>query len=216
MTDYSSYLQKQGPNIKLSNDKEAQSSSLESPSITSGIFSTIKGYIKLGSSETEVPPQDQSWISKISKKCEVERSYKLFFIFLFLGLGITFFSFFFLPMIILSPKKFVSLFSLGSSITICSFIFYYGTYDFLSMLFCKERRLYTIMFISSICLGECLSFTKAFFLLSVICSIVQMLIMFTFSLSFIPGGRTGIAFMWDLVLSPIKRMFTSSGSSLPI
>lgn len=215
--DYSSYLQKQGPNIKLSGDKDTQSSSVQSPSITSGLFSTIKGYMKLSTSEKEIVlPQDQSWISRISKKCEVEKSYKLFFLFLFLGLGITFFSFFFLPMILLSPKKFVSLFSLGSSITIFSFIFYYGTYDFLSMLFCKERRLYTIMFISSICLGECFSFTKSFFLLSLICSIVQMLIMFTFTLSFIPGGRAGITFMWDLVFSPIKRIFSSSGSALPI
>lgn len=217
MTNYSSYLKSNKINFDSPNDIEKEGNvSLESTptqnqtgkSVFSTVFNTVKGYVKLSSSENAEPPkEDNSIKSKIVKCCEVERSYTAFFIFLFLGIGLVGLSFLFLPMAILAPQKFVSLFSLGCLTTISSFIFYYGTAEFLNMLFNKERRWFTVMFFVSMFLGIYLAFIKTYFILSLICSGVELFVMIVFTLSFIPGGKTGISFMFSMVTSPIKRIF---------
>ena len=117
-------------------------------------------------------------------------------------------SFLFLPMILIAPKKFVSLFSMGSLITIFSFIFYYGTYDFLLMLFNKDRRWFTSGFLISVGIGVYFSFYPTYMIISIICSGFQMIVMFMFILSFIPGGKAGIDFMINIILSPFKKIFS--------
>lgn len=170
MADYSSYLKQNKVNFAEHDDIENQgnvdlqegcssnnSQTSGGQNVFSTIFSKVKGYVKLSSTENQVPEkQDNSIKGRIARFCEVEKSYTAFFIFLFLGLGLIGLSFIFLPMAILAPQKFVFLFSLGCLITIASFIFYYGTSDFLSMLFNQERRWFTFMFLVSMTLGATL------------------------------------------------------------
>jgi hypothetical protein len=81
------------------------------------------------------------------KKYENDKFYRLK-----VRIGLLFVSLFFLPFILFSPGKFVSLFSLGSIGTLSSFIFLYGASGFLTMLFSRERLLFTMLFISSLVL----------------------------------------------------------------
>lgn len=222
MTDYSSYLKQNKVNFGDPEDIENQGSvdlqegNSSNNSQTSGgqnvfstIFSKVKGYVKLSSSENQEPEKkDNSIKGRIARFCEVEKSYTAFFIFLFLGLGLIGLSFLFLPMAILAPQKFVALFSLGCLTTISSFIFYYGTFDFLSMLFNQERRWFTFMFLVSMTLGCYFTLGKSYFIISLVCSGVEMFVMIVFLLSFIPGGKAGISFMFSMVTSPIKRIFS--------
>ena len=222
MTDYSSYLKQNKVNFGDPEDIENQGSvdlqegnsfnnsqTNGGQTVFSTIFSKVKGYVKLSSSENQEPEKkDNSIKGRIARFCEVEKSYTAFFIFLFLGLGLMGLSFLFLPMAILAPQKFVALFSLGCLTTISSFIFYYGTSDFLSMLFNQERRWFTFMFLVSMTLGCYFTLGKSYFIISLVCSGVEMFVMIVFLLSFIPGGKTGISFMFSMVTSPIKRIFS--------
>ena len=63
-------------------------------------------------------------------KIQVETSYLKFGIIFFTGIVIIIISFLFLPLIIITPKKFTLLFALGTFVTILSFIFYFGTNKF--------------------------------------------------------------------------------------
>lgn len=216
MTDYSKYLN----TISLENNEVESVQPLSSESSIysdkssekskfSTLFDKVKGYVRLSTSDSEQQQREKenSYLYKISKIINIERSYKAFFLFLILGIGIIIFSFCFLPMAILAPKKFVSLFSLGCTTTIFSFIFYYGTYEFLSILFNKERRIYSLLFFIVTIFGIYFSFfVKTHFILSLICTSIQFVIVIIFTLSFIPGGKSGINFILNLVLSPIKKI----------
>lgn len=156
-----------------------------------------------GAKEEERP---QTTYEKIVSYIEVETSYTTFLIVLALGFFVIFMSLFFLPTIIIYPQKFVSLFSLGSFIIISSFIFIHGTKAYLEMLFNEDRRLYTISYFLSIFVGIYFSNFTTMFIVSHICSMLQLLIMAFFILSFIPGGQTGISF----ILGMIKSFFVKS------
>lgn len=140
---------------------------------------------------------------------EVEKSYTIFFIILFLGMGVIMLSLMFLPLAVINPKKFVSLFSLGSLLIIGSFIFIHGTRDFCGMLFSKTRWVLTTLFLTSIATGVFFSFYGNYFIIAYICSIFQFITLVTFVLSFIPGGGMGINFIWNLIKSPFSRQSES-------
>ena len=212
MTDYSSKLKKASNYQNLpSTDIDIESgieNKTESKNSYSSFINKIKNVVKISSTNDKIEIENNnSLINKISKCFEVEKSYTNFFILLFIGLGLIGFSFFFLPMAILAPKKFVSLFSLGCIVTITSFIFYYGTYDFLLMLFKKDRRLITIGFLLSVGIGVYFSFNPTYYIISLICTGIQMIVMIMFILSFIPGGKSGINLIISIITSPFKKLF---------
>ena len=212
MTDYSSKLKKASNYQNLpSSDIDIESgieTKTETKSSYSSFINKIKNVVKISSTNDIIEIENSnSIISKISKCFEVEKSYTNFFVLLFIGLGLIGFSFVFLPMAILAPKKFVSLFSLGCIVTITSFIFYYGTYDFLLMLFKKDRRLITIGFLLSIGIGVYFSFNPTYYIISLICTGIQMVVMVMFILSFIPGGKSGINLIISMITAPFKKIF---------
>ena len=212
MTDYSSKLKKASNYQNLPSSDIDIESGIENKTVTKSSYSSfinkIKNVVKISSTNDKIEIENNNTlISKISKCFEVEKSYTNFFILLFIGLGLIGFSFFFLPMAILAPKKFVSLFSLGCIVTITSFIFYYGTFDFLLMLFKKDRRLITIGFLLSIGIGLYFSFNPTYYIISLICTGIQMVVMVMFILSFIPGGKSGINLIISMITSPFKKIF---------
>ena len=207
MNDYSVKLHKAKtmslPSSEIESENNVQIESSNSLNIKNKIgnayfnfVNKIKDYTKLGNNNSnEIQNNNNSdCLKKISSYIEIEKSYKIFFLFL--------------PMILIAPKKFVSLFSMGSLITIFSFIFYYGTYDFLLMLFNKDRRWFTSGFLLSVGIGVYFSFYPTYMIISIICSGFQMIVMFMFILSFIPGGQAGIDFMISIIVSPFKKIFS--------
>lgn len=178
-----------------------EENALNSKEENSGLLSSIKNVF---SPKEEVVPNTCG--EKILSWFEVEKSYTSFFVVIGFGLCILFLSFMFLPLAIFNPQKFVSLFSLGTFIVILSFIFIYGTREYIKMLFSQKRALLTSLYLVSICIGIVFSFRDSFFIISYVCAAIQLITVVTFFLSFVPGGETGISFIW----SSIKSIFIKS------
>lgn len=204
--------------IKLSNDDNTQNVQKQQ---SSSLFSTLKGYVTLNSNDTDnsnendpfissTPKETSLFLSKVQNVFQVEQSYSKFLIVLFIGVCLLFLSLMFLPMVVFSPQKFVFMFSLGSFITIYSFIFYYGTNEFMKMIFCQERRMYTISFLASLGIGFYFMFKPTYYIIALLCSGLQMVVMVIFVLSFIPGGKNGIAFIINMMLAPLKNMINKN------
>ena len=130
---------------------------------------------------------------------EVERDLKMFFILLCVGCALILFSTFFLLTILLKPKPFVSLFSLGSFVLIVSFIFLHGTQRYFEILFDRSRLVYTITYFITLILGFVFSAVKSLYFASLFISAVQVFVTIIFILSFIPGGKAGISMMMTSV-----------------
>jgi cation transport ATPase len=190
----------------------------------SNIIGKVKSFFNFGNQATENSAQNSSTTlneqpsnedpnslkNKIMKKLqdniEVEKSYQTFFILLLIGLALLCLSLMFLPVIILSPYKFVSCFSIGSLLILISFIFVYGTKSYFETLFSKSRFLFTLLFLGSIILGLVFAWSQYFFL-SLICSFAQLVTLIVFVLSFIPGGKNGISLIGRMLSSPFTNMW---------
>lgn len=144
----------------------------------------------------------------VSNSIEVEKSYKSFFITIAIGFGFLALSLIFLPFVILQPQKFLSLFSIGSLFVLGSFIFIHGTKEYFTMLFDTKRKFFTIAYLISLLLGFYYAFIKGYFLISLICTAVQLVTLIIFTLSFIPGGNSGIALILSMLQSPALNMIS--------
>lgn len=201
------FEKKSNPDYKMSTDQGEENNTGYS---YSNLVSKVKGYMKLTTNDAEssTPAENLPWHGRLKasilQSLEVEKSYKLFFMVLAVGLAIIGFSTVF---IILSPQKFVALFSLGSLVTLNSFIFLNGTFGHFEMLFSKNRLPFTIMYLISIVLGTYFSFSGSF-ILSMVCSAFQLVSLIVFVLSFIPGGRYGISMIFNLLSSPFRSIFS--------
>lgn len=138
-------------------------------------------------------------------KVTIQPNYKYFIILLGIGAVFMILSLFTLPMLILSPTKFVLTFGVGNILILSSFIFYFGGKEFILMMVAENRRWLTLSFFLSIFFGVLFAWRKHFFI-SLFFAIYQMIALVMFTLSFIPGGSAGISF--------IKGIFISSFSSL--
>ena len=139
---------------------------------------------------------------------EVETSYLKFGIVFVTGMAIILMSLFFLPLILISPKKFALLFALGTFVSISSFIFYYGTSKFLELLFNKDRMWFTMVYLTGFtgCLFFPTFFGKNYFLILVF-SGLEMISTLFFILTFLPGGYSYIRMFTNLFISQFKRLF---------
>lgn len=210
-TDYSVFEKRNNQNLKLLNIEETKETIVQG---FGNMLGTIKGYMKVNTDdEANVREQNENkpFYKRITDSIlnciEVEKSYKYFILLLTIGVFLTFFSLMFLPLVILSPSKFVSLFSLGSIIILSSFIFLHGTKDFIFMLFSKERYVYSLLYILSLCVGIYFAVINPYFIICLICAVIQLITLIIFSLSFIPGGGAGINFFLGFLWSPIKNIF---------
>lgn len=210
-SDHSIFAKRADPSVKLSTEAE----SCDTLKVTySNFITTMKGYVKLGTNDEEnarIEEENLGYFGKIKrnfmKAIEVEKSYSVFFIILAVGIGLICLSMLFLPMAWLSPRKFVSFFSLGSFVTLISFIFIYGTSAYLEMLFSKTRAMFSILFILSIFLGVYFTFNETYYLISLICAVIQLITLIVFTLSFIPGGRYGISIITSMLMSPVNSVW---------
>ena len=136
----------------------------------------------------------------------VEKNYKRFTLCLIIGLIFLFFSIISLPISLFNPSRFISSFSLGSLIIIFSFIFYYGSQEYSSIIFSRERRKLTISYLCSLLIGFYFMMNPTYYLISFGCNLIQFIILIMFVLTFIPGGERGIEFFLNnFLLSYVKK-----------
>lgn len=137
----------------------------------------------------------------------------------------------FLPILLINPRKFSLLFTLGSVFTLSSFSFLWGPYNHMVHLFSKDRLPFTLVYFSTLIgfvsqtgdihlnLNIILSATLYFAMglqsaiLTPIAAILQVLALLWFVISYIPGGQTGLKFFTKL-FSGFCR--SSVKSSLPV
>ena len=150
--------------------------------------------------------------NKIIEKLEVERSIGIFSVLICIGTGLIILSFFLLPLIITSPKKFSFCFAVGSISILVSFIFLVGTKEYVNKILDSKRIYISISFILSIFIGIGSSLGNHYFI-SLICSGVQLISMIMFILTFIPGGRAGIDCIKKAFTSPFTKLFINKAKS---
>ena len=170
--------------------------------------------LKAGTSSNDFSPNNDSCLNKLRNflvsKIQVETSYLKFGIIFFTGIVIIIISFLFLPLIIITPKKFTLLFALGTFVTILSFIFYFGTNKFFDVLFNKDRIWFTVIYLTGFfgCLFFPTFFGKNYFLILVFSGLEMVSTLF-FILTFLPGGYSSIKMLTNLFCSQFKRLFNS-------
>jgi len=150
--------------------------------------------------------------NKIIEKLEVERNILLFILLILIGIGLIIFSFFLLPMIMISPGKFSFCFAVGSIFILISFLFLVGTRNYVNKILDNKRIFISISFILSIFIGIGFSLGHHYFI-SLFCSGVQLISMIMFILTFIPGGRAGIDCIKRTLSSPFTKLFINKAKS---
>lgn len=104
----------------------------------------------------------------------------------------------FLPMLVINPRKFSLLFSLGSLFTISSFSFLYGPYNHLMHLFSKERLPFTLIYFTTLIGTLYFAMGLQSAILTPIAAVLQVVALTWFVVSYIPGGQAGLSFFTKL------------------
>ena len=169
--------------------------------------------VKISSTQEEQPDTTPKTCKEkvahtIISKVEVEKNKTVFFSLLAIGSFLLCINLLMIPLIITSPSKFSMTLAFGSSFILISFLFYYGTKNYVMKLFDKKRFLLTILFICSIVLAIVFWFIDNYFL-SLLSSIIQSLCFVLFGLSFIPGGQSGISYIKKKISSPFVKLFVN-------
>ena len=142
-----------------------------------------------------------------SEKIDIAPSYKYFVILMGIGLVFIMLSLTMLPLLVLSPTKFVLTFGTGNLLILISFVFYFGGKEYVIMLFSEKRRYMSIGFVLSLLFGLFFAWRKHY-ILSLLFALVQMGTVIIFSLSFIPGGNEGIKFIGSTTKGALINLFT--------
>jgi len=155
------------------------------------------------------PRGEKDWLPSLSKKQRI-----LGFITSLLlgticfGLAVSF-----LPMLMLNPRKFSLLFSLGSVFSLSSFSFLWGPYNHLVHLLTKERLPFTIVYTSTLALTLYFAMGLQSAILTPIAACAQVIALVWFVVSYIPGGQAGLRFMTKLCTGTCR---SSVNKNLPV
>ena len=197
------------------NEKNSIASDLKSK-----IFN-LKSSILPGNVYSSVPLDENShgneWSELSVNDCcpKLSRIQRLVGFFICISLGIFFFcaAMFLLPFLLLKARKFSLLFTLGSLFLILSFSFLWGPFNHAKHLFSKERLLFTSTYFGTLFLTLYFALVRHSTPLTVFCSILQILALFWFLFSYVPGGYTGINFVTKLCSSSLS---TTISKTLPV
>ena len=166
------------------------------PSKLKVIFSFIKTpFLKVGKSV-------QNLISKLADKIQVQSSYKYFLIFLALSLFFFFFAFLCLPFIIFNPGKCLRLLTLANIFAMISFLFYYGSKDFFAFLIDENRTGVVFAHLLSVVFSFFISIFIGGYFLQFLLDFILGITTIMFILTLIPGGRTGISALKNMIFGP--------------
>ncbi|XP_072976940.1 protein transport protein sft2-like isoform X1 [Typha angustifolia] len=115
--------------------------------------------------------------------------------------------FMFLPVMVLMPQKFAICFTLGCAFIIGSFFALKGPKNQLVHMSSKERLPFTLGFIGSMVGTIYVSMVLHSYILSVLFSVVQVLALAYYAISYFPGGSTGLKFLFSTLTSTILKCF---------
>jgi hypothetical protein len=110
------------------------------------------------------------------------------------GLACIIVSWFLLPIFIIAPRKFALLYTVGSLLLFFSSSFIKGYDAFFRHSFSDERLLYTMVYLAAM-ICTLIAVFKHIYILVILCSILQVIALGCFLVSFIPGGIYGLNFV---------------------
>ncbi|XP_054818845.1 protein transport protein SFT2-like isoform X2 [Prosopis cineraria] len=131
-----------------------------------------------------------------------------FGLFLATGIFFVFIAFtMFLPVMVVMPQKFAICFTLGCGLIIGSFFALKGAKNQLVHMLSKERLPFTLGFVGTMFGTIYVSMVLHSYILSVIFSVLQVLALGYYALSYFPGGSAGIKFLSSAFTSSILKCF---------
>ncbi|XP_019447043.1 PREDICTED: protein transport protein SFT2 [Lupinus angustifolius] len=113
----------------------------------------------------------------------------------------------FLPVMVIMPQKFAISFTLGCGFIIGSFFALKGPKNQLAHMLSRERLPFTLTFIGSMIGTLYVSMVLHSYILSVLFSVVQVLSLGYYAISYFPGGSAGMKFLTSALTSSIMRCF---------
>ncbi|XP_043690830.1 protein transport protein SFT2-like [Telopea speciosissima] len=113
----------------------------------------------------------------------------------------------FLPVMVLMPQKFAICFTLGCAFIIGSFFALKGPKNQLAHMSSKERLPLTLGFIASMVGTIYVSMVLHSYVLSVLFSVLQVLALLYYAISYFPGGSAGLKFLTSAFMSSILKCF---------
>jgi len=119
----------------------------------------------------------------------------------------------FLPLLIVNPRKFSLLFTLGSVFTLSSFSFLWGPYSHLVHLFSTERLPFTLVYLTTLIATLYFAMGLQSAILTPIAAVLQVIALLWFVISYIPGGQTGLRWFTKLFTGFCK---SAANRNLPV
>lgn len=152
----------------------------------------------------DIPGSLQSATSNIPSG----KSLMYFGIFLATGVFFIFIAFtLFLPVIMLVPQKFALCFTLGCGLIIGSFFALKGPKNQFEHMLSKERLPFTMGFLGTMVGTIYVSMALHSYILSVLFSVLQVIALAYYVVSYFPGGSTGMKYILSGVSSSIMKCF---------
>ncbi|GLT79562.1 hypothetical protein SLA2020_510450 [Shorea laevis] len=131
-----------------------------------------------------------------------------FGLFLATGVFFVFIAFtMFLPVMVLMPQKFAICFTLGCALIIASFFALRGPKNQLAHMSSKERLPFTLGFTGSMVGTIYVSMVLHSYIFSVLFSVLQVLALAYYAISYFPGGSAGLKFLSSALSSSVMRCF---------
>ncbi|XP_022753002.1 protein transport protein SFT2-like [Durio zibethinus] len=113
----------------------------------------------------------------------------------------------FLPIMVLMPQKFAICFTLGCGFIIGSFFALRGPKNQFAHMSSRERLPFTLGFIGSMVGTIYVSMVLHSYILSVLFSVLQVLALVYYAISYFPGGSAGLKFLTSALTSSVTRCF---------
>ncbi|KAB2607293.1 transport protein SFT2-like [Pyrus ussuriensis x Pyrus communis] len=164
----------------------------------SGTFSVVSKGVR------DIPGSLQSATSNVPSG----KALMYFGLFLATGVFFVFIAFtMFLPVMVLMPQKFAICFTLGCAFIIASFFALKGPKNQLAHMSSKERLPFTVGFLGSMVGTIYVSMVLHNYILSVVFSVLQVLALAYYAVSYFPGGSAGLKFLSSALTSSVMRCF---------
>ncbi|KAB2086098.1 hypothetical protein ES319_A04G005600v1 [Gossypium barbadense] len=171
----------------------------------SGTFNVVSKGVR------DIPGNFQSATSSVPSG----KALLYFGLFLASGIFFVFIAFtMFLPVMVIMPQKFAICFTLGCGFIIGSFFALRGPKNQLAHMSSKERLPFTLGFIGSMVGTIYVSMVLHSYILSVLFSVLQVLALSYYAISYFPGGSAGLKFLTSALPSSITSCFGRLSSSL--
>ncbi|XP_022758878.1 protein transport protein SFT2-like [Durio zibethinus] len=113
----------------------------------------------------------------------------------------------FLPVIVLVPQKFAICFTIGCALIVGSFFALKGPRNQLAHMSSKERLPFSLGFIGSMVGTIYVSMWLHSYFLSVLFSVLQVVSLSYYAISYFPGGSAGLKFLSSALTSSVWRCF---------